>query len=380
MIEVGVEGELLREELKEVRPYVAALVELASNGTDVLGGDGVSPVERGEDGEDEHEDGSLKGDITSATSMCALITRDVRLRGEREEGVFDDGEPFDNGADILVRVRGEDGMMFAFPAHKLILAARSTVLERVLRGARTQTVKERKISISYEQRTSERQERIGLVYSSKTAPSLVVSGCHPLSVLIFVDYLYSDEVVAIWDRRVGLAVETQIRSLHTNVAQIRSELQVFARICDLPHLRDALDAHVKRTVFRSLTADFASLYKTAQIRYGQGTIVSDPSSPLAPDTILELADQMVFCHSVILRARSPFFAGLFGDEEWTVRRWRPDRTVVVDLKHMKWREMEFVLRYVYCDDGDRMFDVLGELFFGDFMEPFFFSKLDLFFV
>ena len=68
--------------------------------------------------------------------------------------------------------------------------------------------------------------------------------------------------------------------------------------------------------------------------------------PLAPDIVLQLADRGVSCHSVILRSRSPFFAAFFDGKDWTSKRWTPEGTVVVNLKHMKWRAVEAVLKYL----------------------------------
>jgi hypothetical protein len=320
----------------------------------------------GEEGEDESEDSHLREDILKASRICALLARDARIRKDGGKGVFQEGT-FLHGADVMFDVDGKNE--FSFPAHRVILAARSTVLEQVLGGGKG--VKEGKIGLSLKngigasKQQKQHWQTPGLFHSSSTAQHVVVSGCHPLTVLIFVDYLYTDVVLALWDRRVGLPIEKHVSALRTSVALVRSELQVLARLCDLPHLRSALDAHVKRPVMPSLSVDMHALFQSTQVRQLQGTIVADPTSPLAPDTILELADsKTVFCHSAVLRARSPFFAGFFGDKEWTVGRWRPDWTVVVDLRHMRWREMAFVMRYVYGDAGVEMFDVLGKFSFG----------------
>ena len=80
--------------------------------------------------------------------------------------------------------------------------------------------------------------------------------------------------------------------------------------------------------------------------------------PLAPDIVLQLADRGVSCHSVILRSRSPFFAAFFDDKDWTCKRWTPEGTVVVNLKHMKWRAVEPVLKYLCWGGEKEIFDVV----------------------
>ena len=81
--------------------------------------------------------------------------------------------------------------------------------------------------------------------------------------------------------------------------------------------------------------------------------------------VLCLADRDVHCHSAVLRARSPFFRAFFDEDAWTVNRWerghgeRGEGVVVrVLLRHMSWRPVEYVVRYMYGGDVE-MFDVLG---------------------
>jgi hypothetical protein len=83
------------------------------------------------------------------------------------------------------------------------------------------------------------------------------------------------------------------------------------------------------------------------------------SFPLVPDVVLELADKDAYCHSVILRARSPIFASFFGLEDWTMKRWNADGMIRVNMRHLNWHVMQFVLRFMCCGDGIEMFDTLG---------------------
>ena len=83
------------------------------------------------------------------------------------------------------------------------------------------------------------------------------------------------------------------------------------------------------------------------------------TSPLAPDVVLQLTDREVFCHSVILRATSPFFASFFDLEDWTAKRWGTDGVVRVDMRQLRWDVVQFVLRFMCCDADKEMFYVLG---------------------
>ncbi|KAH8115546.1 hypothetical protein DFH11DRAFT_1477065, partial [Phellopilus nigrolimitatus] len=80
------------------------------------------------------------------------------------------------------------------------------------------------------------------------------------------------------------------------------------------------------------------------------------------DTVLELADRRVYYRATLLRARSPFFAAFFDDADWTRKRWLPDGTLHVDLRHLRWQVMEFVFRYLYSGDGEVIFAILGRIY------------------
>ena len=86
--------------------------------------------------------------------------------------------------------------------------------------------------------------------------------------------------------------------------------------------------------------------------------ITSVSSPDA-DVVLRLADRDVRSHSFVLRARSLFFECFFADEEWTRDRWESDGTLRVDLCHLEWRAMQYVLRFMCCGEEAEMFERLG---------------------
>lgn len=180
-----------------------------------------------------------------------------------------------------------------------------------------------------------------------------VDGISPLSLLILLHYLYSDEVLAIWDRRINLALAGDRRGLSINANAIKSDLQTLARALDLHALETVLQAPVKRIPASTIPRDLAELST-----FVQGDRSEVPES-MRPDVLLEFADESVWTHSVVLRCRSAFFAGLFGSQEWTVRRWTPDGALTVDCRHLKWHVMQYVLRFMMCGEDKSMFDVLS---------------------
>ena len=149
--------------------------------------------------------------------------------------------------------------------------------------------------------------------------------------------------------------EKQLQSLHANSSQIKAELQALATMLELPSLRAALEPPVKREPVPTMKQAMERLFENAQSQER-----SQALTPLSPDVVLELADEQIFAHSAILRARSPLFASFFGLEDWTRKRWNSDGVVRVDLKHLKWDVMRFVMAFL-CFGADReMFNVLGE--------------------
>lgn len=345
-------GNALAEDMAGVQPYLAGLgaaaAAAAAGEKSPVGGSGPagSPVDEVDEGEGGTDDGFVKQDIKALAYLCDILARDKECRKAENRGVFH-GRAVQHGGDLMIEVSA-----FEFPAHAVILAARSPVLFEVLLGNRT--VKTETVTIKAQK---------GRAPPSRSSPSRVTfSGCHPLAVLILVQFLYTDELRAVWDRRVGLPIEQQLAPLKTNAAQIRAQLQELAKALGLPTLAAALDSHTKREPAPTLANDLRTLFAGAQ-SFVPGTIAVGARDPLAPDTVLELGDKSVFCHSAILRARSPFFAGFFDDEEWTSKRWQPDRTIRVDLKHMTWRPVKFVMDFIYHGSEETLFATLGEFCF-----------------
>jgi hypothetical protein len=117
---------------------------------------------------------------------------------------------------------------------------------------------------------------------------------------------------------------------------------------DMALLLQVLEGPTKKIPIPSLVNSFRRVFDESQ----------DISNnlPCKPDVVLDLADRQVFCHSVLLRARSPLFAAFFDDDEWTVKRWSVDGTIVVNLKHLTWRVMEFVVQFMCCGADEEMFE------------------------
>ena len=290
---------------------------------------------------DEDGDGeAVKEDISTILSLIDLLDCDALQRKSGRQGVFVETN-LAYGGDVMIAVDS----IFEFPVHRVILASRSPVLNDVILGKRIGDPAGRL--------------RCYMVDSGPASftPVMFLSGLHPLSALLLAVYLYTDDIPAIWDRRVFSLVSDRLVecSPRTNALSIRDDLRSLSSLLQLPALGEALNATVKRPLAPSLTYDMKALLERS-LR-GNNTPISHP---LAPDTILELGDAHVWCHSTILRARSPFFAALFGDPDWTINRRRHDSTLAVKFEHRRLRVMEYILRFIYIGGDEQLFAILGE--------------------
>lgn len=332
-------GNTLAQDLKAVQPYMqfyhpGVMSGVRSRRT----AHGVSVPAP----DDEPEDSDIKSDIEGVLNLLELLS--VELYTHRAGGghVKYDGIRLPYDADTMVQLQSGP----VFPVHRVILAARSLVLETLFTSR--QPLADTRSNLKLKCLPSKPGPGLGV----PKLTCLMISGCHPLTVLIVLHYLYSDELLAIWDRRVSTAVHEELASVGVDSAQIKLELEGFARLLNLTVLSQGLEHYVKQEPVSTMAQDMQRLFDAVQSALPKG-------SPLAHDVVLQLADKEVYTHSVLLRARTSLLAGFFDLEDWTVKRWRPDGTIKVNMAHLSWHVMRFVLGFLCCGLDKDMFDVLG---------------------
>lgn len=351
---VKIVGRLVAQDLAEVQPWLRFQAPVQEPGSPVEAEQ--TNNEPPEDAEvevsdDEGGDVAIQKDIRHIRTLLSLLEAFKTDGGARS--LFE-GTRLPHGADVLVQVQGND-----IPAHRVMLAARSPALARVLAGGGAIQDAGWRLSIRL------------LPPASPSAHSrLSISACQLLTILLLLTYLYSDDVPALWDPRVGLVLSHRVPALGVRLAQVKQELQALARVLELPALATSLEAPVKRVPRPTMSADLRRLFAASQ--EGKAHRVGDP---LAPDVVLRLEDRELRTHALVLRARSPFFAAFFGEEEWTRKRWTPEGTVVLDLRHLRWREMEYVCRWMCCGEDAEMFDVLEHVGTADELVDFMFNVM-----
>ncbi|KAL4061931.1 hypothetical protein J3A83DRAFT_4196580 [Scleroderma citrinum] len=255
--------------------------------------------------EDDIEDAMILNDIETLKNLMNEL--DVQLRS----GPADEGTPVQaaHGANITIRVG--KGMDVPAQTHSCLTLQASPSW----------------LTISFRASTT----------SSPFLGYLLVAEVSPLSLLVLLHYLYSDDLLALWDRRIGVVFADQFNDFGISSAQVKAELTTLVGILELRQLSQVLRSVVKRVPVSTTREDYQQLFDQAQ-----GT--SPPTSRkdtcvdvLAPDVALHLNDKVIYTHSVILRARCPFFSAFFGDLDWTVHRRDCFGVVDVQMGHLTFR-------------------------------------------
>jgi hypothetical protein len=294
--------------------------------------------------DEEPDDAGIESDIESILELLQVLSGEQQLRAASHGGVNFDGVRLPHDADVLVHLHSGQ----IFPVHRLILVARCPVMETFFSDSLPLEDARSKISL----RLLPAKPGPGLGVRKLTCCE--ISGCHPLTVLIFFRYLYSDELIAVWDRRVDIVLQKELAGSGIKAVQVKSELQGLSRIFNLSALIQVLEHPVKYNPLPTMAHDMQRLFDAVHSSLPGG-------SPLAPDVIIRLADKEIQTHSVLLRARTPLFANFFDLEDWTVMRWEADGIIRINMTHLKWHVMRFVFGFMCC--GSEKIDVQGLVFY-----------------
>ncbi|KAL3436265.1 hypothetical protein BDV09DRAFT_52673 [Aspergillus tetrazonus] len=212
------------------------------------------------------------------------------------------------------------------PVHEFILTGRSSVLRRALHDYR-------------HQHSASVPEILTIEKDNNGDCQILLQGMDVLSVLNLTFYLYTDALLDVWQHaRSSLENASRYRQVRTEVMRIASHL-------DLPALERAAALMVRPA--KSMKTDFSTAF-------------NDPSFFESCDVVIELNGDCMVAHSQVICQRCPFFYALFVGRSGGIwvqsRRKSPQDKVHVDLKHIDRSIFEFVLRYMYADTDDRLFD------------------------
>lgn len=329
---IAVVGNSLAEDIAGVRPFVvhhtvrSLHVDDAPEISSLEDKLAALSLEKGQDFQDEEEeDAPVDASLRVFTQLLGVVAT------SKHRNAVDMSRA--HGADVLVRC-GID-----IPVHRIVLESRCSTLAQLFTGKKL-VVGAIKLSLSSD------------------GVHIDVTGCHPLSVLIMMHYLYADNIPAFWDRRVGSVLSEQVVREGTTLQALREEVETLARLLMLDPLLVSLASASQRVPAPTMSKQFSALFSKAQSALASQERAGHPRAESSYDIVLELSDREVACHSAILRGRSPLFASFLDDEDWTARRWQ-DGILRVDFKHLEWRHMELVFKFVYCGEEMSMFDRIG---------------------
>lgn len=185
-------------------------------------------------------------------------------------------------------------------------------------------------------------EVVTIEYDSEGKILVLFQGLDFITIFNLVLYLYTDSVVDVW-HHTRYAPSSAFR-----YRQIRTELMRTASNLEMRKLEQAV---------RVMTEPPKTLHEDFEL------VIRQPGYFDNGDVEVELDGKNVKVHSALMCQRCPFFEGLFEGRAaglWLSSRREqlkdPEEAIKVDLKHVDPTVFEFVLRHIYADGDEEMFD------------------------
>ncbi|EKG11482.1 BTB/POZ-like protein [Macrophomina phaseolina MS6] len=279
------------------------------------------------------------GETVQASEIQILTKRTLESQDLEQDlkdtlfGVDEDDKTFD-------MVIGSTVSDVRIPVHQWVFSARSKVLRQGL-------IEFRQLG------TFSVPEVLSLERDERGRTLVLLQGMDILTMFDFVLYAYTDEIVDFWH------YTRQSPKLAFRYRQIRTELMKLASRLELRQLEPAVRQMVKPK--KSLTVDMEFA-------------ISDSAFFEDGDVIIELADSELRVHSSLMVQRCPFFEGMFKGRAaglWLAGRREASGAssegIRIDLKHIERHIFDLVLRHLYADSGDELFDDFVSDNLGDFL-------------
>lgn len=210
------------------------------------------------------------------------------------------------------------------PVHEFIFAGRSPILRTALAELR----RGNEFSLP---------DFITLAETKNGTREVVFQGIDFISLLNLVVFLYTDDVLDVW---------RDVRHHSVNAyryRQVRTEVMRIATHLDIRALERA--ARVMGEPSRTL-------------HYDMERALYDPTFFDSGDVTIRLKDAIIRAHSQVVCQRCPFFDALFHGRSggrWLDSR-RQEDAITVDLRDMDSHVFGFVLRHLYADTEDELFE------------------------
>lgn len=272
----------------------------------------------------------------------ASIRRAVLTAPNLEEKVLkllEDNRAFQQST-YDVRIKSTTSDVF-IPVNEFILSGRSDIMRLAFITFRQKYY----FSIS---------EVVTIEYDGEGKVLVTFPGVDFITVLNLVLYIYTDTVVDVW-RHTKRSPEFASR-----YRQIRLETMKIASQLEMAALEQAARVMVQPS--KTLHQDMERAFR-------------QPGYYETGDVEIELDGKSVRVHSALMCQRCPFFQGLFNGRAaglWLSSRreqaQEPQEAIKVDLKHVDPNVFEFVLRYLYADTDDGLFQDVVTVDFDAFLD------------
>jgi len=213
------------------------------------------------------------------------------------------------------------------PVHEFIMSGRSRVFRDAIAQFRSGEAEMLQVTELLEIRKSDGKLTVTL------------QGLDFLTLFNMILYSYTDTVVDFWN------VTRHYPKLAFRYRTVRTELMKVASRLEFRQLEPAVRQMISPK--RSMNLDMMMAIK-------------DPAFFDSGDMIVELADGEMILHSDIVCQRCPFFEGLFrgraGGQWLASRRTDESQLVRIDLTHVEQHMFELVVRHLYADAGEEIFN------------------------
>ncbi|KAJ5721589.1 uncharacterized protein N7483_009523 [Penicillium malachiteum] len=224
------------------------------------------------------------------------------------------------------------------PVHEFLLSGRSPVLRKALQEFRA----------SY---FSSVPDVLDVEYNKEGHIQIKLHGLDFLTVMNIAFFLYTDSILDVWHKgRTSSKNANRYRQVRTEVMRIALQL-------GLTTLERAARLMVE---------------PQPSLKYDMALAINHSSFFDDADVVVELDGDAVKVHSYVVCQRCPFFDVLFNGQSgggWLAgRRANGSDAISVDLKHINPVIFNFVLRYLYADTEEQLFDEVRAKSLDDFVD------------
>ena len=278
----------------------------------------------------------LKSNDPASIRHAILTSKNL----EEDISAIIDNHEYHEGASYDVKI-GTTTCDIRIPCHEFILAGRSRTLRKSLQGFRR----------SY---YSTIPDVLTIEYDKDGNTLILFHELNLLTILNYIFYAYTDSIIDVWHHT------RHAPQLASTYRQVRTELMRTAGQLDMRRLEQAARMMVAPAMTLNQDMELA-ICESGYFEFG--------------DVEIELQGTSLKVHSALICRRCPFFEGLFHGRAgggWLSSRrenlQEQQEAIKVDLKHVELNVFEIVLRHIYADTGEELFDEIVSTDFNAFLD------------